>query len=72
MAQQLPTKPRSFRLTDHSVDQLERLQARLRRNQTDVVQLAITHLLATLERQEPVHLEVPSDQDEQDDAGPAQ
>lgn len=62
----LPTKQRSFRLSDRSVAHLERLADRLNRNQTDVVELALAHLLATLERDERVHLTPPSDEADPD------
>lgn len=61
MAQYLPTKQRSFRLSDRAVAHLEWLAERLGRTQTDVVETALTHLRATEELRERVYLTVPSD-----------
>lgn len=56
MNSELPTKPRSFRLTETDLQRLERLRQMLGRSQTDVVSMAIAHLLATMQRDERVHL----------------
>ncbi len=64
MATDLPTTPRSFRLSEQDIDRLNRLQRRLGRSQTEVVSMAITHLLAALLRDERVHLTVPDEEGE--------
>ncbi len=62
------TEPRSFRLTDVALRHLARLQRRLAgRSQSDVVDMALTHLLASLELQERIHLEVPSELEPKED-----
>lgn len=63
MTAELPTTPRSFRLSEQDLDRLSRLQRQLGRSQTEVVSMAITHLLATLRRDERVHLTVPGEEE---------
>jgi hypothetical protein len=55
----LPDRPRSFRLSDQDLDRLQRLQHRLGRSQTDIVSMALVHLLVSLERDERIHLAEP-------------
>jgi hypothetical protein len=55
----LPTHPRSLRLSDQDITRLGQLQKQLGRSQTEVVSMALTHLLATLRRDERVHLTLP-------------
>lgn len=61
MTGDLPTTPRSFRLSEQDIDRLGQLQRRLGRSQTEVVSMAITHLLASILRDERVHLTVPDE-----------
>jgi hypothetical protein len=56
MSADVPAQPRSFRLTEADLDTLERLGRLLGRSQTEIVSMALVHLLATLERDERVHL----------------
>lgn len=66
MSSELPTRPRTFRLSDQDYDHLSRLQELLgRRSQTDVMSIALTHLLSSLQRDERVHLTVSDQEDEQ-------
>lgn len=60
------TAPTTFRLSDGDRANLIRLQELLggRRSQTDVVSLALTHLLATVQRDERVHVTIPTEDDE--------
>jgi hypothetical protein len=53
---ELPTRPRSFRLTEQDLERLQRLQRRLGRSQTDIISMALIHLSVSLERDERVHL----------------
>lgn len=54
-------KPRSFRLSAHSLSQLDRLCSRLDKTRSEAVAIAVTHLLATVERSQPVWVTVPSE-----------
>ena len=63
----LPTRPRSFRLSELDYAHLVRLQEMVgRRSQTDVVGMALTHLLATMQRDERVHLRAEEESGEHD------
>jgi len=59
----VPSAPRSFRLSDGDIARLAELQRLLGRSQTETVSMAITHLLATLTRDERVYLTVPKPTD---------
>ena len=63
------TPPTTFRLSDGDRANLARLQELLggRRSQTDVVSLALTHLLATVQRDERVHVTVPDERGQEDE-----
>ena len=61
MGNDLPTQPRSFRLSDQDVARLARLARVLGRSQTEIVSMALVHLLATIDRDERVHLTVPEE-----------
>lgn len=63
MADELATKARSFRLSTDDVAHLDELQEELRRNSKEVVSLALTHLLATIKRDERVHVKLPDDEE---------
>jgi hypothetical protein len=57
-------KPRTFRLTDLDDKRLDRLRRMVDKSPSAVQSLALVHLLATLERDQPVWLRVPSEPDE--------
>ena len=63
MSDRPPPRPRnaSFRFSPRALRHLDSLEARLGRSRTDITELAYAHLLATLERDERVHLAPPSD-----------
>jgi hypothetical protein len=64
MADSVPA-PRSFRFNDDDLSRLSRLQTRLKRNARDTVSMALVHMLASLEKGEPIHVEIPSEQEEE-------
>jgi hypothetical protein len=53
-------------LTDRERDRLERLAARRGAKYSRVLADAVTHMLASLELREPIHVEVPSEQAERE------
>ena len=60
----MAAKPRTFRLTDLDDKRLDRLRRMVDKSPSAVQSLALVHLLATLERDQPVWLRVPSEPDE--------
>lgn len=73
MSSALASKSRSFRMSDQDQEHMRRLRHSLAgRSQTEVISLALTHLLATIERDERVHVSTPSDERaELGESGPA-
>jgi hypothetical protein len=69
MSSEVPTQPRSFRLSEEDRAGLAQLQKLLRRSQTDVISMALIHLRATLARDERVHLTVPDEEDSSPEPG---
>lgn len=57
----MPGHSRSFRLSDQAIRRMERLVRMLNTSRNDVVEIAVSHLLATVEKDEPVYLRVPSE-----------
>ena len=57
-------KARTFRLTDLDDKRLDRLRRMVDKSPSAVQSLALAHLLATLERDQPIWLTVPSEPDE--------
>lgn len=64
MIPNVPTKPRSFRLDDTDLEILMRLQRMMRRSQTEVISTALVHLMATVQRDEPVRVTLPEGDDQ--------
>ena len=60
----MAAKPRTFRMTNLDDKRLDRLRRMVGRPASAVQSLALVHLLATLERDQPVWLTVPSEPDE--------
>jgi len=57
----------TFRPTDRDRARLEKLKRRVDAGTSDIIRRAWIHMLATLERGEPLHASVPSEQDEPPD-----
>ncbi len=54
----------TFRPTDRDRARLAKLQQRVDAGTSDIIRRAWIHMLATLERGEPIHVSVPSEQSE--------
>lgn len=63
----VPTGALTVRLTQRQRDRLQKLTRMLDATQTQVVQEALVHLLATLEMHESGHRYVPSEQEKRTD-----
>jgi predicted DNA-binding protein len=64
ISEEMPKGQSSFRLSDTAKSRLARAARRIGATQTQVIEEAITHYLATLEKDGPIWREVPSERDE--------